>query len=134
MSKDLKKVDEALSTLIWNYRLSRAKDWTVPEATLTTGSEIRFSKIASRMYQVIDQPPGAKPYTSKAGLACYKIIVDVCGGNVGGTCTEGDLKKAVVERGLEITPTHTKDPTSAWRFLQFYRPLLVEAGLLIYTK
>ena len=125
------KVKEALSSLIWNYRLSRAKDWTVDN--IEPGAPVvRKSVIAGRTYTVTEPIAGTAPYTSKAGLACYKIIKEVCG--TSGTCTEGDLKKVIVERGQEITPTHKDDPTSAWRFLQFYRPHLVAAGMLIYTK
>lgn len=130
------KSQEALSTLIWNYRLSKAIDLTVPQ---TAENEVkntlqRASSIAGRSYTIINNtPPDAKPFTSKAGLACLKIIKDVCELH-GGICTEGQLKPIVCARGTEITKTAEQDPTSAWRFLQFYRPQLVESQLITYTK
>lgn len=126
----------SLSTLIWNYRLSKAIDLTRPQTpdSVVKNPLQRASKIATRSYTIITNPPAdAKPFTSKAGLACLKIIKDVCELH-GGVCTEGQLKPVVCSRGLEITKTAEKDPTSAWRFLQFYRPQLVESQLITYTK
>lgn len=125
---------EALCVLIWNYRLSKAVDLTVSEAAQTIAKNPlqRASSIAGRTYRIITPSKDAKPFTSKAGLACLAIIKDVCG--EAGICSEGDLKLVVCSRGMEITKTAEADPTSAWRFLQFYRPLLVESELIEYKK
>lgn len=122
----------SLVILLWNYRCKHAIDHTVDEgqASVTAGNPLqRHSSIAGRTYQVITPSMDAKAYTSPAAMACLKIIDDVCKAN-GGTCTEEQLKKVVLERGAEITPK----VESAWRFLQFYRPLLVNAERIIYKK
>lgn len=123
---------EALCLLIWNYRCSQAIDHTV-EVQTTTGVAKnplqRASSIAGRVYKVITPSADAKPYTSPAAMACLKIIKDVCEAN-GGSCTEGQLKPVIMARASEITPK----TNSAWRFLQFYRPLLVNAEMITYTK
>ena len=130
-----KTTTEELCVIIWNYRLSKAHDWTA--ATPSNPGDAknplqRKSAIAGRTYELITPSADAKKFTSPAGLACLKIIQDVCGESK--VCTEGDLKAAVVQRGLEITKTHESDPTSAWRFLQFYRPLMVASELIVYKK
>lgn len=130
-----KMTTEELCVIIWNYRLSKAIDHTI-ETTSTPGLAKnplqRKSSIAGRTYELITPSADAKKFTSPAGLACLKIITDCCG--EARTCTEGDLKALVVQRGLEITKTHESDPTSAWRFLQFYRPLMVASELIVYKK
>lgn len=123
----------SLCILIWNYRCAHAIDHTIPveQGSTAANSLQRHSAIAHRTYQVITPSKDAKPYKSPAAMACLKIIKDCCEkGN--GTCTEAELKVAVEQRALEITPSTA--PNSAWRFLQFYRPKLVEAELIIYNK
>jgi hypothetical protein len=123
----------SLALLIWNYRNYHATDHSKPAESQVPGQTPgqRFSSIGGRTYKLATPIPGVhKPYTSKAGLACLKIITDMCKASSDGTVNEAMLKPEVMKRASEITPK----TDSAWRFLQFYRPLLVDAGLIEYQK
>ena len=123
----------SLAVLIWNYRNYHATDHSKPIESQVPGQTPgqRFSSIGGRVYKLATPIPGVhKEYTSKAGLACLKIITDMCKVSTDGTVNEALLKPEVMKRAAEITPK----TDSAWRFLQFYRPLLVDAGLIEYIK
>ena len=127
-----KMTKESLTIVIWNYRCYMAEDHTIPAETKPSNAKNplqRRSSIGSRTYRCINPPPDAKPFTSKAGLACLKILSDVCQQH-DGSCTEEQLRLAILARGAEITPK----VESAWRFFQFYRPGLIESQLIIYIK
>lgn len=125
----------SLCILIWNYRCAHAYDHVAEDEKGKVGNNAgtnplqRHSNIANRTYQIIKPSKDAKPYTSPAAMACLKIIKDTCDAN-GGTCTEAQLKEQIIARATEIT----KKDDSAWRFLQFYRPKLVDAEQIIYNK
>lgn len=126
---------EALCVLVWNWRLYNAIDETAPverqEGTYAVKNPLqRHSSIAGRTYRVTTPPADAKPYTSPAAMACLKIIKDCCARS-NGVATEEQVKKEVFARHTEITET---GDTSAWRFMQFYRPKLVDAGMVVYDK
>ena len=125
---------EALCMFIWNYRLSKAIDVRFPQVkeNAVKNPLQRASAISGRRYVLTTPDADAKPFTSPAGLACLALIKECCGDSI--VCTEGDLKALVLQKGETITPTAKEDPSSAWRFLQFYRPKLVEAQLITYHK
>jgi len=58
---------------------------------------------------------------------CLRIMADVVHPNDKGdlVCTEGELKKAITERQAEL-----KTRQEPWRIFQYYRPRLVEQGLV----
>lgn len=127
---------ESLCVLVWNWRLYNATDETIPVESEDRQYAVKnplqkFSSIAGRTYRITTPPPDAKPYTSKAAMACLKIIKDCCEKSNNGLALEADVKKEVLSRHAEITST---GHVSAWRFLQFYRPKLVDAGHLVYDK
>lgn len=139
--KDMTKIE--LTVLIWTYRCKRAEDHRTEEQINPTQSGQRKSSIAGRTYEVVYPAPDhlliadgvgvvdgitELKVTGKQGLVCYRIIEQAAGESR--IVTEGDLKLEVEKRALEITPK----ADSAWRFLQFYRPKLVEAGMIIYNK
>lgn len=131
---------ESLAVLIWNARLAKATD--IRKASIAAAEKSggtfknpmqRASAIATRTYTIIppeQRPADAKQFTSPAGIACYNLIVECCGES--GSCVEGDLKKLVEEKGTLITKSDKAN--APWRFLQFYRPLLVESQWIAYQK
>ncbi len=127
-----KMTKEELTVIIWNYRCFHAEDRTKPSETkpgIAKNPLQRRSAIGSRTYRLSVPQSDAKPFTSKAGIACYTIVKAVCQAN-GGSCTEEQLKPIIMARAIEITPK----VESAWRFFQFYRPGLIESQLIIYIK
>lgn len=127
-----KMTDESLCILIWNYRCYNALDHRIPQdppVNQVKNPLQRHSSIANRVYSILEPSADAKKFTSPAGLACLAIIKQCCEAN-GGVCTEGQLKPMIMENAAKITPK----TDSAWRFLQFYRPQLVEAELIAYKK
>lgn len=143
--KNTSKIE--LTLIIYAYRCAQAIDHRT-EATMREGARVagnpleRKSSIAGRRYRILPVPDNLliadgtgivdgiteKKVTGKQGLVCYRIIEQTAATDK--VVSEGRLKTEVERRAAEIT---TK-VDSAWRFMQFYRPILVSAGLIEYIK
>lgn len=97
--------------------------------TQNTGNKSRAS-LDTRIYIAVRTAekawPSAPDLKTPQALACLKILRETAVERDGTlSCTEKDLREAVVKRAEEIRTR--QDP---WRIFQYYRPTLVQAGVL----
>lgn len=119
-----------LKLLVWKARCMRAADrMEKPVAVDRKTGQPRVKKLAGRKYQLIKDDWSAM--TIPQAMACLRILKDTIGeltvkvDGMIGECTEDDLKAAITTRQAEL---HTKqDP---WRIFQYYRPRMIEAGII----
>lgn len=132
MPKSLVKLNKEddhvhLKLLVWKARCMRANQrMEKPVAVDRKTGQPRGKKLAGRKYQLVKDD--WTTITIPQAMACLRIIKDTIAPGVEGIigeCAEEDLKAKIFERQSEL---HTKqDP---WRIFQYYRPRMIEAGIL----
>lgn len=84
---------------------------------------IKTHKILNRTYTIKNLQDQKLPRQAKI---CICIMVDACGDTQ--SCTEAQLRAKVAERAEELKTR--QDP---WRIFQYYRPMLVKAGVIAHN-
>ncbi len=116
-----------LKLLCWKMRCVKANQrMEKPVAVDRKTGQPRVKKLAGRKYQLVKDDWSA--ISIPQAMACLRILKDTItpgGEGIVGECTEDDLKAKILERQAEL---HTKqDP---WRIFQYYRPRMIEAGIV----